>query len=58
MHRKCFVQHLVWAGMQDMVIITITTISSFALGSHRFPPLTLTPPPPESGGRQNSSASS
>lgn len=51
-------QHLVWAGMQDMVIITITTISSFALGSHRFPPLTLTPPPPESGGRQNSSASS
>lgn len=35
MHRKCLLQHLVWAGMQEMIIVTVTTISSFALGSQR-----------------------
>lgn len=35
MHRKCLVQHLAWAGMQEVIIVTSTTISSFALGCQR-----------------------
>ena len=41
MHKKCLVQHLVGAGMQEMIIITTTTISSFALASRRSPPHSL-----------------
>lgn len=37
MHRKCLVWHLALAGMQEMVLVTITTISSSALGSQRSP---------------------
>lgn len=35
MHRKCLVQHPAWAGMQETVIVTGTTISSFALACQR-----------------------
>lgn len=37
MRRKCLVWHLAPAGMQEMVLVTITTISSSALGSQRSP---------------------